>query len=84
MDAYYFTFHSMTQAQMAAAILRRHGLSADLVRAPKSISVAGCGNALQLKPSDGYNGLFILRNDGASPRKIFRTDRVGNAREVFL
>ena len=84
MDAYYLTFQSMTQTQMAAAILQNHGFSATPLRAPKAISTSGCGYALQLWPSDVYGALIILRSKGASPRRVFRTGSDGDAKEVFI
>ena len=84
MDAYYLTFQSMTQAQTAASILRRHGLIGEFLRAPKLISSTGCGYALQLKPSDLYGGMFILKNEGMPPKKVFQIGGNNHVREVFL
>lgn len=84
MDAYYFTFHSMTQAQTAAAMLARHGNRAVFLRAPRAISVNGCGYAVQVSLADVYGAIYILRSGGISPQKVFRTAESGEAREVFL
>lgn len=84
MDAYYITFQSMTQAQTAMAVLQRQGIMAEYLRAPRLISSAGCGYALELKPSDIYGAMFILRNREIFPGKVFRITRSGDVREVFL
>lgn len=84
MDAYYLTFQSMTQTQTAAAALQEHGFAATPLRAPKAISVSGCGYAVQLWPSDVYGALFVLRSKGVSPRRVFRIGSNGEAKEEFL
>lgn len=84
MDGYYFTFQSMTQAQMAAAVLQRHGFSASLTRAPKTISASGCGYAVKVSLTDVYGATALLRNTGVFPVKIFQTFRNGEVQEVFL
>lgn len=84
MDAYYFTFQSMIQAQTAAAALQRHGYSAIFTRAPKKISVTGCGYAMQIRLSDIYSVLSVLQNSGLFPKKIFRSAVNGDVVEVFL
>lgn len=84
MDAYYFTFQSMTQAQTAAVALQRHGYSAIFMRAPKRISMTGCGYAVQIQLSDIYSALSVLRNSAISPKKIFHSTLNGDVTEVFL
>lgn len=84
MDAYYFTFHSMTQAQTAAFVLQKHGFTAAFLRAPKAISTTGCGYAVQIGLTDAYGGIYVLRNAGVFPQKIFRIHRNGDTREVSM
>lgn len=84
MEAYYFTFQSMTRAQEAAALLRRYGLKTQLLRTPKAISGTGCGYALQLSPHDAYDGIFLLRNESVYPGKVYLLDQYNNGREVIL
>lgn len=84
MDAYYLTFQSMTQTQTAAAKLREHGITATPLRAPKSISVFGCGYALRLLPPDVLAALFVLRSKGVSPRRIYQIASNGDVKEEFL
>ena len=84
MEAYYLTFQSLTQAQTAAAALQAHGFTAEILRTPKIISSSGCGYALQLRPSDVYGGIFVLRSKGAVPQRIFRINSAGIVKEVFL
>ncbi len=84
MDAYYFTFQSMTQAQTAAAALQRHGYSAIFMRAPKRISMTGCGYAVQIRLTDIYSALSVLGNSAMIPKKIFRSAGNGDVTEVFL
>ena len=84
MEAYYFTFQSLTQAQTAAAVLQRHGLPAVLVRAQKAMSVRGCGYAVRVSLTDAYAVNMLLRNAGVFPLKILRILNNGETREVFL
>ena len=84
MEAYYFTFRSMTQAQTAFRSLKSHGISATLLRAPKTLSHTGCGYAIQVSVSDVHGTALILRNAGIYPWRLFRSQEYGEAQEVFL
>lgn len=84
MEAYYFTFQSVTQAQSGIAVLQRHGIPAKLVRAQRIISASGCGYAAELRVTDVYGAAFILQNAGVVLQKIFRITAGGVAGEVFL
>ncbi len=84
MDTYYLTFQSMTQAQTAAMLLQQHGFETTAQRAPKGISLSGCGYAIQLGLSDVYGAIFVLRSKGVFPRRFFRANSYGDMKEVFF
>lgn len=84
MDSYYFTFHSMTQAQSASAVLQRHGMMNVFMRAPKAISMTGCGYAVQVTLPEIYGAIHALRSAGIFPKKVMRHTDSGDYREVFL
>ena len=84
MDSYYFTFQSMTQAQTATAVLQQRGLSAIFMRAPKAISITGCGYAVKFWASDAGYVYSILLRYGVFPQKTFREKQSGFVEEVFL
>ena len=44
----YYTFRSITRAQLAQRALREAGVSAALLRTPKALAAEGCGYALRL------------------------------------
>lgn len=84
MEAYYFTFRSMTQAQTASHKLKTHGLSAVFLRAPKALSASGCGYAVKTDAVHVHGAVLILRNAGIDQWKLFRTFENGTLQEVFL
>ena len=48
MNDYYVTFRSLTSAQRASFEASKHGIRAELIRTPKSLSSTGCGYALRV------------------------------------
>lgn len=45
---YLIMCRSLTNAQRAAALLERKGISATIIKAPQGLSTSGCGYALSL------------------------------------
>lgn len=72
MYEYYFTFHSVTQAQRGLEELLRRGIYTELIRSPKKFSSAGCGYALKVLSSDGYTAAAALKIAGITPVRSLR------------
>ena len=62
MNDYYVTFRSLTSAQRASFEASKHGIRAELIRTPKSLSSTGCGYALRVDQIFIQNTVKILRN----------------------
>ena len=84
MYEYYFTFRSMTRAQMAVQRLNGRGIGAELVRIPKSIAAMGCGHAVRVQREDAYPASAALHAAGIGFERVFALDYDGQAREVPL
>ena len=69
---YYFTFRSITGAQRAENALTRNGLRISILRAPKFLSLKGCGYAIRVRSRDGRRAADILRRERAAFEGIYR------------
>lgn len=49
---YYFTFRSITRAQLAMRYLQAADMTAGLMRTPKVLAREGCGYAIRVRDSD--------------------------------
>lgn len=81
---YLLQYRSLTYAQRAAAALERAGISAHMLRSPKSTAGEGCSHSVKISQRSLAEALRILYRVGASPRKIFITEGDGSYREVTL
>ena len=81
---YYFTFPTLTASQQALMILRRSGISADLVKIPLSGRGSGCTNGLGLISSSAIRAAAALRQAAMAPSGMFRREPTGWLREVWL
>ena len=81
---YYFTFRSMTAAQLAVTELNKSGISSSLLRAPKAISSMGCSYAVRVSYHNGPAAALILRQTGIAFTKVFHLDDSAIWKEAFL
>lgn len=81
---YYFTFRSMTAAQQAVMELKKSGLFASLLRAPRALSSMGCGYAVRVAFQNGSAAALVLRHASVAFTKTFQADKSGGWREVLL
>ncbi|MBQ7254873.1 MAG: DUF3343 domain-containing protein [Oscillospiraceae bacterium] len=58
MFQYYFTFRSITGAQRGLRALEGAGVRGAMTRAPKFLSVRGCGYALKVRDPDAAAAAF--------------------------
>lgn len=68
MERYIFAFPSVTIAIKAQSILRRNGISADVIRTPRSLAV-GCGYSVSAAGDPGVTA-DILEAAGLTPRAV--------------
>ncbi len=70
---YLFMCRSLTNAQKAALILGRSGITASVVKAPQRLSAGGCGYAVSIyKHFD--ESLYLLKNNGLIKGKVYKKE----------
>ena len=84
MRYYLIVCRSLTYAQRTAAALERAGITAYLLRSPKSIAGEGCSHAVKIAQRHLGDALGVLRRTGLPPRRIFISNGGGEYREVEL
>lgn len=81
---YLIVCRSLTFAQRTAAALERAGISAHILRSPKSISREGCSHSVKVSQRNLSGALIVLNRSGLSPEQVFITSGDGSYREVEL
>ena len=81
---YLIICRSLTYAQRTEAALLRSGVSARVLRAPKTIDSEGCSHGVRVSERDLAAALTILTHAGLSPRRLFIIAPDGAYREVLL
>ena len=84
MFEYYFTFRSVTGAQRAENVLRQEGIPGRLLRAPKFLSLNGCGYAIRIRSTDGRRAAAAFRANRAEYSRVFRVFSSGGVEETAL
>lgn len=85
MDGHWLiTFRSITFGQKGERVLRSGGIACLLRKTPKNISARGCGYCLQLRASDGPEGLRLLQNAQVGHTGIYLMSSDGNVEEIKL
>ena len=72
---YLIICRSLTYAQRTAAVLERAGITARILRSPKSIAGEGCRLA---------EALVLLNRAELKPKRVYITEEDGSYREVGL
>ena len=72
---------SLTNAQRAAVLLERRGITATVVKAPQSLRQNGCGYALSLYRRLG-EAVALLRDSRLPIGKIYLRNEDGSYREA--
>ena len=81
---YLIVCRSLTYAQRTAAALERAGITAHILRSPKSIAGEGCSHSVNLSQRRLADALRALHRVGLEPKRIFITTGDGSYREVEL
>ncbi len=81
---YLIVCRSLTYAQRTAAALERAGISAHMLRSPRSISGEGCSHSVKVSQRSLSSALIVLNKVGLHPEKVYITSGDGSYREVNL
>ena len=81
---YLIVCRSLTYAQRTAAALERAGITARVLRSPKSISGEGCSHSVKVSERNLANALIVLARTGLSPKRVFIMASDGSYKEVLL
>ena len=81
---YLIVCRSLTYAQRTAAALERAGITAHLLRSPKSISGEGCSHSVKVSQRNLAEALTVLHRVGLDPKRVFIIEGDGSYKEVQL
>ena len=81
---YLIVCRSLTYAQRTATALERAGITAHILRSPKSVSNEGCSHCVKISRRNLDSALDVLCRSGLEPKRMFSTDGDGSYREVGL
>jgi hypothetical protein len=81
---YLIVCRSLTYAQRTASALERAGITAHVLRSPKSISGSGCSHSVKVSQRRLADALIVLKRVGLTPSRIYITNADGSYREVKL
>ena len=81
---YLIICRSLTYAQRTASALERAGITARVLRAPKSVAGEGCGYAVKVSERRLAASLVLLNRMGLKPRSVYIAEADGSDREVGL
>ena len=81
---YLIVCRSLTYAQRTAAALERAGISAHMLRSPKSIAGEGCSHSVKVSQRNLTDALKVLHRVGLDPVRVYITQGDGSYREVLL
>ena len=81
---YLIVCRSLTYAQRTAAALERTGITARVLRSPKSIAGEGCSHSVKISQRSLPEALLVLQRADLAPTRIFITAGAGSYQEVEL
>lgn len=81
---YLIVCRSLTYAQRTAAALERAGITAHILRSPKSIAGEGCSHSVRIVRRNLSDALQVLARAGLEPKRIYLTDGGTEYQEVAL
>ena len=81
---YLIVCRSLTYAQRTAAALERTGITARVLRSPKSIAGEGCSHSVKISQRSLPEALLVLQRAELAPKRIFITAGAGSYQEVEL
>lgn len=79
---YLIVCRSLTYAQRTASVLERAGITAYIIRSPKSISGEGCSHSVKVSQRRLKDALVVLQRAGMGANKVYITQGDGSYKEV--
>ena len=81
---YLIICRSLTYAQRTAAMLERAGITAHIMRVPRTISEEGCTHAVKISERRLPEALTVLKRVGLMPQRVFIMSADESYKEVNL
>lgn len=81
---YLIICRSLTYAQKTQAALERAGVTAHIMRAPRSIIGTGCSHAVKVSERRLADALMALKRVDMSPQRVYIMSADGSYKEVSL
>lgn len=81
---YLIICRSLTYAQRTAAALERAGITAHIMRSPRSVSGTGCSHAVKISERRLSDALTVLNRVDLSPERVYIMSADGSYKEVSL
>lgn len=81
---YLIVCRSLTYAQRSASVLERAGITARILRAPRSIAGEGCSHAVKVSERRLADALVLLNRAQLKPKRVYISESDGSYREVGL
>ncbi len=81
---YLIICRSLTYAQRTAKVLERVGITAHIMRTPRSIAGEGCSHGVKIAQRRLPDALVALNRAGLSPSRVFILAADGTYQEVRL
>ncbi len=81
---YLIICRSLTYAQRTASALERVGITAHIMRSPRTISENGCSHAVKISERNLADSLAVLKRVGLSPNRVYMIAADGSYKEVGL
>ena len=82
MDYYFFTFRSITRAQLALRYLQAAAMRAALLRTPKALATEGCGYVIRVRAADAAAADQLFAENQVRYQRRF-IQRSGRYQEVL-
>lgn len=81
---YLIICRSLTYAQRTASVLERVGITAHIMRTPKTIASEGCSHGVKISQRRLPDALTVLARAELSPSRVFILEADGSYQEVRL
>jgi len=81
---YLIICRSLTYAQRTSTALERAGITAHIMRSPRSVSETGCSHAVKISERRLSDALTVLKRVGLSPNRVYIFSADGSYKEVAL
>ncbi len=81
---YLIICRSLTYAQKTEAALERAGITAHIMRSPRTISGTGCSHAVKISERRLADALTVLKRVDMAPERVYIMSADGSYKEVSL